>query len=509
MTRPHVAVTALITVLALVTFSVTSALSKAPPGQTAPTNSSPPSISGTAAVGNTLQASSGTWSPLNLTYSFQWKRCNNGSCAAIAGATGSSYLIGNSDAGDTMEVSVTASNRHGTATATSAPSGTVPVPSSSGYTNTTIPTISGTAQTGQKLTVSNGSWSPSSSNFDYAWHRCQNGSCVVSPTSADQNSYVVQPGDVGYTIVAQVAPSGDWSESANSNPTAAITGSTPPPPSGTVSFDGSAKNMTTLYSYETTPGDINTLKQAQSPTTWTCLCFLKNDISLVSDGVFGQAYKAAVATGDTNPWNGSSASDGGAQMSIRRSNDLGQWDWYAIAVKVDSWNGPMSDLFFSELASLGYQTSESSQVALGLYGNENNSDKLSFAIDQNAGYADNATGYATGTVHYNTTFMPVVFGQWEEFVIGVKWATDNTGALRVYNRVPGGSWSEVFDRENEATELYGTTPNGTFAADGSNWPTVIDKIGLYFQEYGGESETVYESGLTRSSDLATAESTLP
>jgi hypothetical protein len=41
----------------------------------------------------------------------------------------------------------------------------------------------------------------------------------------------------------------------------------------------------------------------------------------------------------------------------------------------------------------------------------------------------------------------------------------------------------------------------------SSTTRVLDKIGLYFQQTG-ESETVYESGLTRSSDLAAAKSTL-
>jgi hypothetical protein len=39
---------------------------------------------------------------------------------------------------------------------------------------------------------------------------------------------------------------------------------------------------------------------------------------------------------------------------------------------------------------------------------------------------------------------------------------------------------------------------------------VIDKLGLYYGESGvTPTETVYESGVTRSGDLATAESTLP
>jgi len=114
-----------------------------------------------------------------------------------------------------------------------------------------------------------------------------------------------------------------------------------------------------------------------------------------------------------------------------------------------------------------------------------------------------------GTTNYEKAVKNVTFGHWEEFVVGVKWATDKTGEIRVYNRRPGGSWTKLFDKANIDTYVWSTTPNGSFAKDGSNWPTVIDKLGLYFKEYGGESEAVQESGLTRSSDLATAKSTLP
>jgi hypothetical protein len=512
MTRPQLAVTALITLITLVAFSVASAISKTPPGQAAPANTSPPSISGTAAVGNTLQASSGSWSGLNITYSFQWKRCDSsgGSCAAIVGATGSSYLIGSSDAGDTLRVTVTASNKNGSASATSAASGVVPSPS--GYTNTTLPAISGTAEAGQKLTVSNGAWSPTSSTYQYAWHRCQNGSCALSPTNADQNSYVVQPGDVGYTIFAEVAPGGNWSESADSKQTATVASSTPPPTSGTVYFDGRAKNMSELYSYETTYGDLSTLQQGQSPKVWDCLCFMQNDISLVSDSRYGKAYKVAVPTGDANPWNWSSTySKGAGQLSKLRytAPDYGKWDYYGIAVKVPSWNGPLSDQYFTDIASLGYETIQGDQVAFRL---KNNNGVLDYSISQNSGQlTQTSTGWYKGSTAYEQTFMPVTYGQWQDFVIAVKWTADNTGGVQVYARASDGSWPKVFEKLNEPTYAIGTTSYSSWdvAKLQSSTARVLDRIGLYFKEYGGESETVYESGLTNSTDLATAESTLP
>src|SRR5215470_11600812 len=154
MSRQSVAVTTFIVLLILVTLAVTSASSKTPPGKSSPTNTALPSISGTPAVGSTLQASSGSWQGSGISYSFQWQRCSSASsCAAITGASGSSYLVATADAGDTLRVAVTAKNKFGSATATSAPTATVPTSPSAGYTNTALPAISGSAQAGQTLTV--------------------------------------------------------------------------------------------------------------------------------------------------------------------------------------------------------------------------------------------------------------------------------------------------------------------------------------------------------------------
>jgi hypothetical protein len=88
----------------------------------------PPSISGTPQEGQTLQASSGTWSGTTpLSYRYQWSRCNStgGSCSAVAGATSTTYSLTANDVGATMVVQVTASNTAGSASAVSAPTSVV------------------------------------------------------------------------------------------------------------------------------------------------------------------------------------------------------------------------------------------------------------------------------------------------------------------------------------------------------------------------------------------------
>jgi hypothetical protein len=104
-------------VTVLVVAGLSDAASKA-----APVNTGEPKISGTAAVGETLTASTGTWtSATTPTFTYRWTRCNaqgNG-CANIGGADTSSYLLRNGDLGDTVRVRVTAKNADGSATATS------------------------------------------------------------------------------------------------------------------------------------------------------------------------------------------------------------------------------------------------------------------------------------------------------------------------------------------------------------------------------------------------------
>src|SRR5207253_2647751 len=89
---------------------------------TAPVSTSLPAISGVAQDGQTLTASTGTWSGSPTGYAYQWQRCDSsgGSCAAISGATSPSYAAQTADIGSTLRVAVTASNTAGATTAVSA-----------------------------------------------------------------------------------------------------------------------------------------------------------------------------------------------------------------------------------------------------------------------------------------------------------------------------------------------------------------------------------------------------
>jgi hypothetical protein len=85
-------------------------------------NASPPAISGSAQDGQTLSASTGTWSAGPSSYAYQWQRCDLGgaACASVSGATAASYSLTSADVGSTMRVVVTATNSAGSASASSA-----------------------------------------------------------------------------------------------------------------------------------------------------------------------------------------------------------------------------------------------------------------------------------------------------------------------------------------------------------------------------------------------------
>jgi hypothetical protein len=87
----------------------------------APASLAPPTISGTPTEGETLKATTGTWSVGRAAFTVQWQRCDTtgASCTDILGATGQTYVLASEDVGTTIRLKVTGRNRFGTASAVS------------------------------------------------------------------------------------------------------------------------------------------------------------------------------------------------------------------------------------------------------------------------------------------------------------------------------------------------------------------------------------------------------
>jgi len=87
----------------------------------APKNTSRPTISGVAKVGEELTADAGTWSGAPDTFSYQWQRCDTAGtgCVDVVGATGKTYGVRAADAQHRLRVAVKATSGAGSTTATS------------------------------------------------------------------------------------------------------------------------------------------------------------------------------------------------------------------------------------------------------------------------------------------------------------------------------------------------------------------------------------------------------
>jgi hypothetical protein len=194
----------------------------------APSNTSPPTISGTAESGRVLTASTGSWTGTTpIHFDFQWQRCDSAgsNCSLIPGATSQTYTLVGADVGRRIRVVVTARNSDGSRQASSSPTAVVKAAPSGAPKNTSRPAISGTAEEGRALTVSNGGWSGTQPiTFSYQWLRCDSGGgACTTVAGATSKSYTLVAADVSKRMRATVtATNSAGAASETSNPTGTV-----------------------------------------------------------------------------------------------------------------------------------------------------------------------------------------------------------------------------------------------------------------------------------------------
>jgi len=197
--------------MAAVTVAVAALVWAATALAAAPVNTSPPTITGTAAVGETLTAQNGTWDNSPTSFESRWLRCNSAgdSCVGVPGATDKTYKVVGADVGHRLRVRVTAINVDGTTNARSASTAVVQQPNAAPK-STERPTISGTARVGQTVTATNGSWSGNPTSFGYQWQRCDaDGSNCGDITGANGRTYTLRTADLGFRLRVQLTARND------------------------------------------------------------------------------------------------------------------------------------------------------------------------------------------------------------------------------------------------------------------------------------------------------------
>ena len=170
----------------------------------APANTAAPTISGEAREGSILTATNGTWTNNPTSFTYKWQRCatDGTGCGDISKATDKTYTLVAGDVSHTVRVVVTAVNADGKTPAPSAP--TAIVASKNGPTNTVKPALSGRAQVGYTLTVSNGTWTPAPTSYTYRWQRCDASGEGCRNISTTSRTYTLRNTDIGHTMRALV-----------------------------------------------------------------------------------------------------------------------------------------------------------------------------------------------------------------------------------------------------------------------------------------------------------------
>jgi hypothetical protein len=118
----------------------------------------------------------------------------------------------------------------------------------SGPVSTAGPTLSGTAQEGQQLSTTSGTWNNSPTSYAYAWSQCDasGGSCV-SIGSATAATYTAVAADVGHTLRVTVrAKNTDGSGTATSAASAVVSDKAAPTPTTAPSITGTPAVGSTL-----------------------------------------------------------------------------------------------------------------------------------------------------------------------------------------------------------------------------------------------------------------------
>jgi Concanavalin A-like lectin/glucanases superfamily/Putative amidase domain/WD40-like Beta Propeller Repeat len=226
----------------------------APDGEVSPAhlhNVSIPAVSGSPRDGETLTASTGTWTGQgSLSYEFQWQRCGSSGadCADIEGADKTTYTLGEADVGGTVRVVVTATGLWGSVHVPS--DATPPVGDALlAPTEVALPAITGTDVAGQTLSAETGEWEGAATLvYAYQWKRCdsEGGECEAIG-GASAVGYRLVPADVGHTLIVTVTASNAVGEASASSPaTATVAATEIPVPAVLPSISGTAEEGMSL-----------------------------------------------------------------------------------------------------------------------------------------------------------------------------------------------------------------------------------------------------------------------
>ena len=354
-------------------------------GLVPPSNTVAPAISGSATVGTTVTSNAGTWNTANscpTTYTYQWARGTGGSYTNISGATSASYIVTPTDAGQTLQVIVTAVSSSGSTTATqtitvpggatapTAPTGVTATPGNGSATVSWTNSYTGTPTvTGYTVTASPGGATCRTTNISLT-------SCVI-PGLSNNTAYT-------FTVVAT-------NSAGNSSASSASTAVTP---YGNCSVTGPTTNGSNYVSYSISGGLCSWLVPANLPVS-------KLDVVSVGTGV-------KILTSSVSVGNGQSVTPGTTTYIVSSAASFGYGTPFTLTYNANTATGTLPTA-----VTVGGNTS------ITLSDNTQGSPlvKTNYSFNGwNTAANGSGSAYASGA-SYTVSANVTLYAQWKQFTL--------------------------------------------------------------------------------------------
>ena len=227
-----------------------------------------PTISGTAQVGETLTANTSGVADAdglsNVQYEYQWLADDTD----IAGATGLTYTLTDSEESKNVTVQVSFTDDGGNAESLTS-AATAPVAAKPNSPATGTPTISGTAQVGETLTAGTSGVADADglSNVQYEYQWLADDADISGATNA---TYTLEDADEGKAITVQVSftDDADNEETLTSAATGAVDARPNSPATGAPTISGTAQVGETLTADTSGITDLDGMENATFTYQW-------------------------------------------------------------------------------------------------------------------------------------------------------------------------------------------------------------------------------------------------
>ena len=194
-----------------------------------------------------LTATQGTWKGTpTISHAYAWQRCSAGVCAAIAGATDTTYRLAAADVGTTVRVAVTATNAGGAtttpSTATATVTGGTPV-------NVDLPaTTAALPRDGELFTATLGTWAGTAPLVhDRQWLRCNAlGASCAAIIGEVADTYRAVAADLGKTLRVEVTTTNAFGATKAQSAPSPVILAAPPVAAASPAIGGTQRDGQTL-----------------------------------------------------------------------------------------------------------------------------------------------------------------------------------------------------------------------------------------------------------------------